>query len=108
MGNNKTQLKKEFIKIIAERFESWNDSKDGPPDLEKLIMYLIGCSIIPEKQINRFMIVDYYPKILKANEGKKLRTIYTLEDIINIQQTQIYNILKNYSKTFRYNKNLIE
>jgi hypothetical protein len=60
------ELNDQFKRIISERFEVWNEAQEGPPDFEKFVKYLVGCSLIPQKEINRFMVVDCYPKILET------------------------------------------
>jgi hypothetical protein len=109
MENEKLKnLNNHFSAILAQRFEVWAESQGVASNSENLIKYLIGCSLIKNKQVNRFMVIDNYPKILEANEGRKERTIYTLEDIVYIKSTQIKTTLKHYSKTFRFNKKLVQ
>lgn len=102
------QLNNNFAAIVSQRFEVWADAQGIEPTPEEFVKYLIGCSLIQNKQINRFIVIDNYPKILEANAGRKERTIYTLEDIVYIQSTQIKTTLKHYSKTFRFNQKLVE
>ena len=109
MEQNKLKdLNNNFSAIVAERFEVWAESQGLAVNSENLIKYLIGCSLVRNKEVNRFIVIDNYPKILQANEGRKERTIYTLEDIVNIKSTQIKTTLKHYSKTFRFNQKLVE
>lgn len=109
METNKLKtLNNNFAAIISQRFDNWAESQGLEASSENFIKYLIGCSLINNKEINRFIIVDNYPKILEANEGRKERTIYTLEDIVYIKSTQIKTALKHYSKKFRFNKKLVE
>jgi hypothetical protein len=101
-------MKKEFNKSIVQRFEAWTDPTGNEKTFESFINFLIGSSIITEQQIVRFMVVDCYPKLLNKHNGRKMRTLYSLENIVPRKTTQINSILKHYSKLFRYKKNLLE
>lgn len=102
------ELKKQFINTIAKRIESLNEINENAPDLKSIISFLIGSSLIEEKQIIRFMIVFSYPLILQKAKGRKQNAMYLMEDIFPLKETQIRSILKHYTNKFYFNKNLLE
>jgi hypothetical protein len=102
------ELTTEFLKIIVNHFKEWANNSGESPNLETFIKFLVGSSLVPQKQILYFMTVYLYPLILQKKKGKKMQAIYELENFIPLQDTQIRTILKHYNKTFHYNKNLVE
>ena len=103
--NKLTELKTQFNKTIVQRFVNWAELNDKEQTPENFVDFLIGCSIIEEKQIVRFMVVSSYPNFLDKHDGRRMRAYYSIEQIVPRGLTQIQSILKHYSKYFRYNKN---
>jgi hypothetical protein len=102
------EITTEFLKVIVNHFNEWSRTHNKESNLDTFINFLVGSSLIPRKQIINFMIVYLYPLVLQKKKGKKMQTIYEMEDFFPLQETQIRTILKHYGNKFYYNKNLLD
>jgi hypothetical protein len=98
------ELKTEFKKELLNGFENWATAEGIAPTNEAFINYIFNRSIIPDKQVIKFMVVSCYPKILEAEGGRKMRALYSLENIIPLKITQLQSIIKHYSNNFKFKK----
>lgn len=105
---NLEELQNEFFKSVLSQFKLHAGSRGLETTNENLIKFLVGSSLIPMKELNQFMVINCYPKVLRKEDGYKTRAIHHLEIIVPYKKTKIENILKHYSKKFRFNKNILK
>lgn len=111
MDDNKqklNELKTQFKRDIIEEFKAWATAEGIEPTNEQFINYILSRSIIPDRQVILFMTVFCYPRILKAEGGRKMRALYSLENIIPRRITQLQSIIKHYSNNFKFRKSIFK
>lgn len=107
-SNNLAELQKEFFKSILDQYKCHVGCRGLEDNNYNFIRFLVGSSLIPKERINKFMVINCYPKVLEKENGHKTRAIYHLETIVPYKKTHIETILKHDSKTFRFNKNILK
>lgn len=101
------ELRRQFIKTVLDRFNMYQ--KEEKSDiLTELIRFLIGCDLISEATLKKFVVISIYPHLLKKNDGAKMRTLWQIEDLTGFSSVYINSVLKNYSNKYYFNKNRLE
>jgi len=107
MKNCKTEIQLQtnasFCGSILERFKTYCTSQDIEPTNENLVRYLIRCNLIQEMEINRFTVLQLYPKALYNHDGVKLRAIIYIEDHVPVQERTIWTIVNKMQRRFNPN-----
>jgi len=101
------QTRTEFIKVISQQYKEYCKLKEVEPTTEGFSAYLVNRSLITDLTINRFLVIDKYPIVLKQNMGVKQLACWQLEDIVGLKYSSIKNIIKRFSTAFRIKKRVI-
>lgn len=98
---DKAALVAQFKKDVLSNFETL-------PNCDELLNFLIGCDIIAERDIKKFVIIKAYPRILEAQGRRKMRAIYQLEDATGFSDVYINSIITNNLNKYKFKKSRLK
>lgn len=114
MGNNKKlsreeiakrrlqeSLNVEFRKTVCRKYRMECKRKSVEPTFEGLLQFAHDHALIREKDVNRYMVLDLYPKALYDNDGSKLRAVADLEDIVPVSDRTIWSWINDFCRRYR-------
>ena len=97
----------EFIETITAQFEQWCKQTENEPSHSLFAQYILNRSLICDKTVKRFLVIEKYPKLLEENKNIKRSAIWDLEEIVDLKERQIFSILDKYSVHYRLQNRLI-
>lgn len=75
--------------------------KSIEPTFEGLLQFALDHSLIRERDINRYMVIDLYPKALYDNNGCKTKAVADIEEIVPVSDRSIWNWLGDLTRRYR-------
>ena len=91
------KTRKEFINTIQLLYKEFCKDKGSTESVGGFASFLVNKSLIPDKTINRFLIVEKYPETLVKNLGIKKLAIWDLEEVVPLKETSIRAIIKDFA-----------
>ena len=79
------KTRQEFINTIQLLYKEFCKDKVTAASVGGFASFLVNKSLIPDKTINRFLIVEKYPSTLKKNLGIKQMPIWDLEEVVQLK-----------------------
>jgi hypothetical protein len=101
------KTRQEFINTIQLLYKKFCKDKGTTETVEGFASFLVNKSLVTDKTINRFLIVEKYPETLKKNLGIKKLAIWDLEEVVPLKETSIRAIIKDFAVEFVH-KNRID
>lgn len=101
------KTRQEFINTIQLLYKEFCKDKGTTESVEGFAFFLVNKSLVTDKTINRFLIVEKYPETLKKNLGIKKLAIWDLEEVVPLKETSIRAIIKDFAVEFVH-KNRID
>lgn len=105
------EANKDFSERLQKKFKTWCSKKGKHHTQANFVKFLVRCNFIKPTIINRFLSIELFneelPKTATKNfpKGRKLITIYSLEDRLPIQQTQIRSNVYFHARYFKDRSN---
>ena len=100
------KTRQEFINTIQILYKDFCKDKGTTESVVGFASFLVNKSLIPDKTINRFLIVEKYPETLKRNLGIKQIAIWDLEEVVPLKETSIRAIIKDFAVEFVHRNRL--
>jgi hypothetical protein len=100
------KTRQEFINTIQLLYKEFCKEKGTEETVEGFASFLVNKSLILDKTINRFLIVEKYPATLKKNLGIKQIAIWDLEEVVPLKETSIRAIIKDFAVEFVHRNRL--
>ena len=100
------KTRQEFVSTIQLLYKEFCKAKGATETVGGFASFLVNKSLIPDKTINRFLIVEKYPATLKKNLGIKQIAIWDLEEVVPLKETQIRAIIKDFAVEYVHSNRL--
>lgn len=91
----------EFRRTITRRYQVECDRKGIEPTFDGLIQFAHEHALIRTIDINRYMVLDQYPKALFENDGCRREAVFWIENKVPVSDRTIWNWIKDFSKRYR-------
>lgn len=105
------EANKDFSERVQGKFKVWCSKKGKPHTEANFVKYLVRHGFIKPAIINRFLSIELFNEELPKTatkaypKGRKLITIYNLEDKLPIHQTQIRSNVYFHARYFKDRSN---
>jgi len=86
-------LKQDFACLLFQRYLRHCDKESADNGFQHFTHYMIGCGVIKERTIQKFMISELYPQALASCGGKKLEAIALLSEEIGLSEITIRTLI---------------
>jgi hypothetical protein len=89
-----------FKELVLKRFLNKSLANGNTPSFESLVCFLISHNLIRQSDINKYMILEDYPRMMHETE-KRTHAIQELSNMYDYGETTIRNILSDCKDQFK-------
>ena len=93
----------DFCKTLAAHVETWCELQGLEVNALSMAAFLVKHNVVKQSVINRYMVVNMYPKFLES-EGGKEKAVFAMSNKLPIEDGAIYSILSHHYAYFRPNR----
>lgn len=90
----------DFVDTISRKFRAWAKNSGQEASPENMARFLMERSLINEKDVNRYMVIELYPHELYRHDCNKRKAIHSLEDKLPYQERTIWHIIGDMPRRF--------
>lgn len=87
------QTNQEFVNVINKKFKNWCSRMELEPTPENMIKYLMDCSVVEPKTVNRYMTLELYPRELYRHDCCKRKAVMSLTLQVPYEERTIWYII---------------
>lgn len=92
-----------FVKTLGEELSDWCELQGIPENIEAFLAYMVKHNLIRQSVINQYVAINAY-KDIKPKARSKEDAVFTLCELLPLEERQIWNLLSNHYIKFKPNK----
>lgn len=92
-----------FIETLGEEVREWCELNKIEVSVEAMLAYMVKHNLLDQSTINKYVAVNKYRE-LRDQARSKQDAVYTLSNLLPLEERQIWTLLGNHYKKFNPNK----